>query len=225
MRVKGVTNLYKSITDLWRFGFCWIFQANLNIFQPCVLLVPETQTLQRQWVSLMGPQAEAPSYPAWNSQTNTIMRRHWWRFRSLEPFQFHLVGNFEGKKKRNRQSRVACGSWCGDCVTQSSYDFRNVAASCDQSAPGPNWHSWTVSESGRYGVCVREPGSRPSYQTSFELGRADIIFNEIIAYSERRCTFNAGDLGKCTTNRRDLTRWPLRCLTLCIMHKVGQLWY
>lgn len=77
-------------------------------------------------------------------------------------------------------------------------------------------------------MCVREPGSRP-YHTKLPLNlaavgcRTDIIFNEIITYSERRCTFNAGDLGKRSTNRRDLTRWPLCCLPLCIMHKVGQL--
>lgn len=53
--------------------------------------------------------------------------------------------------------------------------------------------------------------------------RTDIIFNEIIIYSEQRCTFNAGDLGKSSTNRRDLTRWPLCRLPLCIMHRVGQL--
>lgn len=66
-------------------------------------------------------------------------------------------------------------------MTQSSHEFRNVAPSCDQSAPRQNWHSRTVSEregererewsiwgggsSGGVGgggvLCVREPGSRP----------------------------------------------------------------
>lgn len=136
-------------------------------------------------------------------------------------------------KSEKQQSWVTHRAWCWDCVTQSSPEFKNVAPSCDQSAWGKTGSAGLCpSERERESKTEWEKGKERGkgcwcvyvsralgHDTKLPLNQAavgcrtDIIFNEIITNTEknalvRECTFHAGDLGKCGTNRHDLASCP-----------------
>lgn len=149
-------------------GICWIFQANLKIFQPWVLLLPKTQTLQIQWLSLSDRKVKAPAYPAWKSRVD----RSDGGLGAWNHSNFIWLGIL---RVRKQQSRVARVSWCGDCVTQSPHDSEMLLVPVISQPRGQTGTAgpWARADPvcvGGGGVCVREPGLRPSYQTSFELG-------------------------------------------------------
>lgn len=215
------------------FGFCWIFQENLKIFQPCILLLPEKQTLQIQCLFLMGRKAKAPAYPAWKSRADSSdgVLGAW------SHSNFIWLGILRVGKKIGKAWLHVCPdaetAWLNPPMISEMLLVPVISQPRGQTGTAGLWaraDPVCVCMGGVCVWCVYVSQAR-GHHTKLPLNlaavgcRTDIIFNEIITYSERRCTFNAGDLGKRSTNRCDLARWPLRCLPLCIMHKVRQLWY